>query len=124
MEWYSMDLRERVVRACDAGEESRQEIAARYGVSVSWVRRLLQRRRETGSFAARARGRGPKPKISGARQDRLKRLVEEHPDATLEELRRRMRLQCSLSTMHEAVKRLGVTFKKSRSVRASKIEKT
>jgi transposase len=54
----------------------------------------------------------------------LKRLVEEHPDATLEELRRRMRLQCSLSTMHEAVKRLGVTFKKSRSVRASKIEKT
>jgi len=123
MEAYSMDLRERVVHACDANEGSRQEIATRFSVSASWIRRLLQRRRETGSIAALPGGRGPEPKISGSRQERLKQLVKEHPDATLEELRRRMRLQCSVSTMHEAVKRLGVTFKKSPSGRPSKIVK-
>ena len=114
MEAYSLDLRERIVRACDADEESREEIAERFGVSVSWIRRILQRRRETGCIAALPRGRGPQPIISGAREERLKQLLREYPDATLEELRRRLRLKCSISTMHEAVKRLGMTYKKNR----------
>ena len=42
MKAYSMDLRERVVAACDAGDDTREEIAARFSVSVAWVRRLLQ----------------------------------------------------------------------------------
>ncbi|HKB38966.1 MAG TPA: winged helix-turn-helix domain-containing protein, partial [Gemmataceae bacterium] len=32
-----------------------------FGVSTAWVRRLLQRRRETGSFAARAEARSARP---------------------------------------------------------------
>ena len=40
---YSMDLRERVVAACDEGGDTRAEIAERFSVSGSWVRRLLQR---------------------------------------------------------------------------------
>lgn len=61
MRTYSSDLRERVVRACDAGHLSRVEIAAHFGVSTAWIRRLLQRRRETGSFAALTTKRGRKP---------------------------------------------------------------
>lgn len=48
---YSMDLRKRVVAACDARDGSRETIAQRFGVSTAWIRRLLQRRRETGSIA-------------------------------------------------------------------------
>ena len=60
MKTYSQDLRERVVRACDAGDKTRVEIAALFGVSTAWVRRLHQRRRETGSIAPRRHIPGPK----------------------------------------------------------------
>jgi len=53
MKTYSKDLRERVVSACDSSDYTRGEIAELFGVSTAWIRRLLQRRRETGSFAAR-----------------------------------------------------------------------
>ena len=42
---YSMDLRERVMAACDRRDGKREEIAKRFGVSTAWIRRLLQRRR-------------------------------------------------------------------------------
>jgi transposase len=115
MEAYSQDLRERVVRACDAGTQTHREIARRFGVSTAWIRRLLQRRRETGSIGALPRGRGPKPKISGQRLEKLRALVEQDPDATLEELRRRMRLKCAKSTVFLALLRLGLSYKKSHS---------
>ena len=115
MEAYSQDLRERVVRACDAGTETRREVAQRFGVSTAWIRRLLQRRRETGSIAPLPGGRGPQPKISGKRLQRLHMLVRQHPDATLDELRRRLRLKCAKSTVYLALVRLGVSYKKSQS---------
>src|SRR2546426_12260116 len=49
---YSMDLRERVVRAWDASGDA-DEVAATFAVSRAWVHRLVQRRRETGSIAPR-----------------------------------------------------------------------
>lgn len=47
---YSMDLRKRVVRACDDGMPA-AAVATRFDVSLAWVYRVLQRRRETGSIA-------------------------------------------------------------------------
>ena len=52
MKAYSMDLRERVLADCDAGMGT-DEVAAKFSVSPAWVRRLLQRRRETGETAPR-----------------------------------------------------------------------
>ena len=49
---YSMDLRERVLKAWDASGDA-DEVAATFGVSRAWVHRLVQRRRETGSIAPR-----------------------------------------------------------------------
>ena len=40
---YSMDLRQRVARAWDAGVDT-DTIAAKYEVSRAWVHRLIQRR--------------------------------------------------------------------------------
>jgi transposase len=50
MEAYSMDLRKRVLAACDDGHGTKQ-VAETFGVSSSWVRRLKQRRRELGTIA-------------------------------------------------------------------------
>ena len=38
---YSVDLRERVLAAVDAGEGTQQEIAERFRVSARWIRKLL-----------------------------------------------------------------------------------
>lgn len=121
MRAYSEDLRQRVVEACDEGVLTREEIADHFAVSPAWIRRLLQRRRETGSFSARPGGRGPQPKLNEAKLTRLAKEVEVHPDATLAELKKRARLSCCLATIHNALKKLGLSLKKSRSEPANKI---
>jgi transposase len=112
MKTYSQDLRERVVRACDEGAGSRQQIAALFGVSTAWIRRLLQRRRQTGSFAALPRGGARRIKMDAPRCDRLVVLVTEQPDASLEELRDRLGAPVHRATIGRALVRLGWTVKK------------
>lgn len=119
---YSEDLRQRVVHACDEGELTREEMAKNFGVSTAWIRRLLQRRRDTGSFSALYGNCGRKPTVTEAQRQRLAKLVQKHPDATLAELKRKARLKCSLSTIHRVLKSLGLSFKKSRSVQANRTE--
>ena len=115
MKPYSQDLRERVVRACDERRGTRQQIAETFGVSTAWIRRLLQRRRETGSFAVKPHAGGPAPKMDAGRRDRLLVLLSEQPDATLAELRDRLGAAVHLSTVARALTRLGLTVKKKSS---------
>jgi transposase len=117
---YSMDLRERVVAACDARDATRQQIAARFSVSVSWVRDLLKRRRDTGSIAPRPHGGGRAPAFDGAAAARLREAVRADDDATLEELSGAVGVRCCASAVHRALKRLGITRKKSRGGRPSR----
>lgn len=123
MEAYSMDLRERVIEAYDAGRGSSRQLACVFGVSSAWIRKLLWLRRETGTVASKAYRRGPRPRLSERQLVRLAGLVRQHPDATLAELRRRLRVNCSVVTIHRALGKLGMSYKKSRSVPASKIER-
>ena len=83
---YSMDLRERVAAAIDEGEGSERQIAKRFRVSVSFVTRLLQRRRDAGTLAPKPHGGGPRPVLGFPEQVRLAMLIAEHPDATLKQL--------------------------------------
>jgi transposase len=110
---YSQDLRERVVRACDEQRGTRQQIADLFGVSTSWIRRLLQRRRQTGSFAARPHGGATNTKMTADRRERLLVLVGEQPDATLAALRDRLAAPVHLSTVFRTLERLRWTVKKS-----------
>jgi transposase len=50
MDAYSKEFRRDVLAACDAGGGTR-EVALRFGVSESWVRRVKQERREQGKVA-------------------------------------------------------------------------
>src|SRR3954471_14664374 len=119
MKPYSMDLRERVVAACDARDGTREQIPARFSVSVSWVRDLLKRRRETGSIAPKPRGGGRGPAFDAAAAARLRVAVRADTGATLEELAAAAGVACCPSAVHRALKRLGVTRKKSRGGRPS-----
>ena len=112
----SMDLRERIVHAVERGSSIR-EAARRFAVSPSAAIKLMQRVRATGS-AAPARYGGHRPRVLGSHGADLRRLVEATPDLTLAELQtelqRRCGLQAGLSTIHKALRRIGLRHKKSR----------
>jgi transposase len=118
MQAYSMDLRNRILEDCDAGIGTR-EVATKYRVSESWVRRLKQRRRETGEIAPRRSGTKQGPKWLAYAED-LQQLVDEQPDATLGELRERLGRKVSPQTLSRALRALQLTFKKKSSVPPSR----
>ncbi len=112
MKPYSMDLREQVVAACDAREGTREQIAERFGVSDRWIRKLLQRRRETDSLAPLPRNPGRKRALNDRQMQRLGRLIQRRPDATLKELRKSLGVKISIAALDRAIRRLDVTLKK------------
>jgi transposase len=119
MRAYSLELRERVLADCEAGDNT-HSVALKHGVSKAWVRRLKQRRRENGEVAPRRPIKKTPPKWH-AYADRLTRLVEQQPDITLRELRERLQVEVSLQTLSVALRRLKYTLKKKSSGPANKI---
>jgi transposase len=120
MKAYSTDLRERVLAACDARDGTRDQIAKRFSVSESWIRKLLRQRRDTGSIAPRPHGGGRTPAFDAAAGARLREAVRAAADATLEELGRAAGVDCSVPAVCRALIRLGITRKKSRGGRPSR----
>jgi transposase len=110
---YSLDLRKRVVRACESGMTA-TAVAARFDVSVAWVYRLMQRRPETGSIAPRKQLKFRGRALSGHEEVRLVTLITARPDATLAELQRALPTRAALSTLWRTIDRLGLTVKKNR----------
>jgi transposase len=118
---YSEDLRARVVGAVEGGA-SRREAAARYQVSVSFVVKLVQRWRRTGSLAP-GRSGGQRPRRLAAHGELVRRLIAEQPDVTLEELGRRLAaegVQVGRSSIDRFLRAIGLTRKKRRSMRPSR----
>jgi transposase len=123
MDAYSLDLRRRIVRACEDESATRPEIADEFSVSLSFVNKLWRRWLETGSAAAKERGKGPLPLLDEAKLSLVRQSVERKPDSTLTELCATLTdtsgLAVSRSTMCRAVQRLGLPLKKSRFTRAN-----
>jgi len=117
---YSQDLRLRVLSAADRGMNT-IDIARAFNVASSWVRRVKQRRRESGELGPRRMG---SPGVFKVDRARLVELVRDDPDATLAELRDRLRVGCALSTICVALKKLGYSLKKRSSTRRSRTVRT
>jgi transposase len=121
MRAYSEDLRERVIRAVEA-DRPREEVAARFEVSVPTIERWVRLKRETGGLARRPVPGSVAVKTAGL-PDALPERLAEHADATLAEHCTRWQhvsgYEVSAATMSRAIARLGWTRKKSRWERAS-----
>ena len=109
---YSNDLRERVATAVDRRDGSLRQIAWRFSVSLSFVVRLLQRRRDADTLEPKPHGGGPAPALGPDEQKRLLDLMREQPDATLEQLKQRGGFTCSLKTLWLVLRRHNLTNKK------------
>jgi transposase len=115
---YSRDLRTKIVEARDKGRSLKQ-LAADFGVSISFITTTMKRRRETGSVAARPRGGGRRPALDAAGKAVLAEMVKADPDATLKELKasvaERLGVSTSVTALCRALGKLDLPRKKSRS---------
>jgi transposase len=106
-----------------AGKGTR-EIAAIFGRCESAVRRVRQDDRERGTPDARLHLRGRRGKLTEELKTRLKQFVADHPDATLEQIKKDLALDASISTVDRWLRKLGLSFKKSPSTLPSRTERT
>ena len=112
MKPLSNDLRQRILDAVDHREGSRRKLAARFSVNVSTITRLLQLRRRTGSSQPMPHGGGVVPTLDQDALERLRGLVEETPDATLEMLKQKLGVSGSIMIICRALQKLGLPLKK------------
>lgn len=117
---YPQELRDRVLAAYDRGMKTRQ-IADVFQVSKAWARRVAQVRRETGRTTPLPRGGVTVVKVD---PQRLRELVERHPDATAAEYHAWLGVDCSVSAVDRALRRQKLTRKKRRSSRPSRTAPT
>lgn len=123
---YSIDLRERVLAAVEVGEPVRA-VAARFGVSPSFVSKLHTRYRQTRSVIPDRQGGDRRTGRIEAHADWLLHRVKEVPDVTLVELCQglhRRGLKAAPSTVWRFLHRRGLTYKKRQRMPASKIAPT
>ena len=123
---YSLDLRQRIVRAVEAGA-SRRATAAQFDVSPSCVFKLVQRWRQKGTLAPDPVGGGRRAKLAD-HAELVHALLAATPDSTIAELKTRLAaagIAVSPSAISRFLKACGLTRKKrprtppSRTVRTS-----
>jgi len=116
---YSQDLRERVLGAVG----SARTVAARFGVSISYILKARQRQARTGETTTRALRSHVRRRLVDQHAAILSQ-VEAHQDATLDELRAWLKethgVTVSMGLMWNTLARLGLTLKKRRCTRRSK----
>jgi transposase len=117
---YSVDLRERVVRAVEGGL-SRRAAARRFEVSVSFVVKLMQRCWHEGSVEPQRYG-GWKRSALADHAGRVHALVAAEPDLTIAVLRRRLSaaaIHVSPAAISRFLTAAGLTRKKRPSTQPS-----
>lgn len=123
MDAYSLDLRLSIVRACERWPETRAEVAELFGVSRSFLQKLLQRWNAGLGIAPKPHRGGPAPLLDEEARGYLRQVLQKRPDASLAELcqglRRRQRLSVSPVTVCRALQDLNLPIKKSRSTPTS-----
>ena len=116
MKQYSADLRERLLRAIDAGL-SQAEAARLFGVGISSIQRWRTRQQQLGTVQALSRP-GRSRRMPREAETVLVAQVRMAPDATLVEhcamWAATTGVAVSPSTMSRALKRAGWPLKKSR----------
>jgi transposase len=120
---YSLDLRQKILQAIERGAGSQRQIAELFGVSLSFVEKLLLRVRHSGQAAARKQGGQRPPRLDQAACEQVRQWLQEQPDLTLEEVADRLwdtaRLRVSVATLCRVLQHLGMPRKKRRSMPAS-----
>lgn len=113
----SVDLRLRIVSACQAGEMSQSEIADVFQVGHSTVEKLWRQWRAGATLAPKPHAGGPPARLAAV-QDELRQWVRADPDVRLDQLLVLVHERCGIATSIQALSRtlirLGLRRKKDR----------
>lgn len=113
---HSLELRDRVVRAYEAGEGSYEEIGRRFDVGEASVKRWVARRRKHGTLNALPKGGGTPSPVAGAE---IEAIVTQLGDPTALEIAvefnrcRRGSARVHVSSIKRALHRAGYVIKKN-----------
>ena len=116
MQPYSLDLRQRVVRAYEQGQSSIAQIAAQFNVGPTFVKKMLRQNRETADLSPRPHGGGKPASLKPAQRRLLQQKVQKDKDTSLAELqallREKAQVELHVSTISRALKQLDLPRKK------------
>ena len=117
MGWaYSIDLRERVVAAFKTGDFTDDQVAKLFNVGEATVHRWKRLKRETGGLDHKPFGGGMPARVAADQEALVRKIVEEKPDQTIQEVawefHRRTGQSVSRSAMGRTLLKLGFTRKK------------
>ena len=112
MSVYGMSLRLKIVSALNKGETV-ASVTRRFDVDQKTVR-SYRRRHAAGRLEPDHGGVRGHTKLTDDDLQLMCEQVAAHPDITLAELRDQLSVPVALSTVHRALKSMGLSFKKSR----------
>jgi len=112
---YSLDFRQKIVSAYEAGNTSIRKVAERFMVTKRTVHRLIKQNRETGDLTPKKVGT-KKPSALEAHKEIIVQTVEQHPDWTLrqycEEIAEKTGVSVSTASMCQFLAKQELTLKK------------
>jgi len=106
------ETRQRAITAYLNHQGTQAQIATLYGINIRTFQDWLARYRETGSAAPLPRGHR-RAAFEGESLAALDELVQQHHDATLEELKVLSKKKCSIMAVQRALNRLEYRYKKN-----------
>jgi transposase len=117
MKPYSIDLRQKIVDAYAAGGISQKQVAANFGVALSFVSKLILSQRRYNTIEPRVRLLQTPSKLSDKQLETLRQIVLSNPDGTLSEFRQYLfnetDVLLSISSIDRIIRtKLAITYKK------------
>jgi transposase len=125
---YSLDLRERVIRAVDESPLTIAEVAHQFNVSERTIYKWLAQRKESGTLAPKPHAGGRACRVDAPGEALLGQMVAAQNDRTLDEYAhayfRERGVHLSRTTLHRAMVRLELPRKKKHSAQPSRTAPT
>ena len=116
----SKDLRERIYAAVQEKKLRQVEILRQFKISRSGFNSFLQHVKETGSILPKPFAAGRKSKFDEKDIKKIKKYLESHSDATLQEILDYTKKDASIMAVSRILKKTGYHLKKNRYLPANR----
>ena len=124
---YGDDLRRKFLSAYDEGEETLEELADRFLVSLGWAKKISAQRNRSGQAERIPHRPGRKPHAGVEAQGKVTAWIAAKPDLTLAEIQTKLHTEAgvklSLPQIWHLLRKLGLRLKKSHSTPTSGTQK-